>query len=138
MEEVATARCMLNDSEYSQLLSQSSVLGQAPPKLLETLRDQLKPTDRFVLAEMVAVPAGPALACLTETDLYLLWHQKLFFFFKFPAIQTFHRKHLGVERVGTSLQLKAQEEEATLDFSSSDRCQAFMNVVLSEEPQPTP
>lgn len=96
---------------------------------METLRDQLKPDEKFVLAEMVAVSAGPALACVTETDLYLLWHQKLFFFFKFPAIQTFHRVHLEVERVETSLQLKAQEEEATIRFSGPDRCEAFLNAL---------
>jgi len=122
---------MLNELEFSELTRQHPELTKAPAKQLEILRDQLKPGEKVIFADMVEVTAGPGLVCVTETDLYLLWTQKMFLFFKFPAIQTFHRVHLKMEPEGNHLQLRAGEEENRLSFASVDQMKSFQKALGS-------
>lgn len=120
---------MLNEIEFSELTRQHPIFTKAPAKQLEILRDQLKPGEKVLFAGMVEVTAGPGLVCLTETDLYLLWTQKMFFFFKFPAIQTLHRVHLKMEPEGNQIQLRAGEEENRVRFASRDQMESFQKAL---------
>lgn len=121
---------MLNDSEFESLTKKFPCLqGKGPTaKLIDTLRDQLKPSDLVTFAGPVQVAAGPALVCITKDDVHLLWSQKLFFFFKFPAVQTLHRAHLKLEQEDCSVHLWAGEEENRLTFQTTLQASEFCEL----------
>lgn len=125
---------MLNENEFAQLTQRYPSLKGCNAKLLETLRDQLKPSEVVTFAGPIVVSAGPGLICLTETDVYLLWNQKLFYFFKFPAIQTLHRAHLKLEQNASRLHLVAGEEENSLHFASLDQAEQFLQALNPPAP----
>ncbi len=104
-------------------------------KLQEVIRDQLTPSDQVEGIWEVQVSGVAGLVCLTQNDIYTFWTQKMFFFFKFPAVQTFHLAHLrSVQQTGTAVALRAQAdpsgspddyEENTLQFVSTSEAQDF-------------
>jgi len=124
---------MLSELEYQELTNRFPSLKGANPKQAETLRDQLKPSDGVTFVEAAEFSSGSGLVCLTDTDLYTVWTQKLFLFFKFPAIQTFHRKHLKVQHQELNFQLQAGEEEGQFRLMDKGRAQALL-ALLSENP----
>ena len=118
---------MLNDTEFESFLTQYPhlrVKGKFS-KLMDTLRDQLKPSDTVTFAGPAQVAAGPGLVCLTSDDLHLLWSQKFFFFFKLPVLQTMHRAHLKLELEGDTISLSAGEDENRLTFQSARQASEF-------------
>ena len=127
---------MLAPDQFANLVKTYPVLGALNAKLQEIVRDQLTPADQVkgIWGVMVAEVAG--MVCLTQNDIYAFWTQKMFLFFKFPALQTFHLAHLrSVQHQDGSVALRAQAdptgapddyEENTLRFSSPREAQEFV------------
>lgn len=109
---------MLNDTEFHQLTQQFPILASSNPKQVETLRDQLKPSEAVLVIVSIETKGSPGLACLTTSDLYLVWTTKLLWVLKLPTMQTFHRQHLTFQRAANSFQLKAADEDGQFSTTS--------------------
>lgn len=126
---------MIAQEPFDQLIKTYPPLGDVNRKLQEVIRDQLTPSDQVQGIWSVQVSDVAGLVCLTQNDVYAFWTQKMFFLFKFPAVQTFHRAHLrSVQQHGVQVALKAQSdpsnspddyEENTLKFGNSSEAQDF-------------
>lgn len=126
---------MIAQDQFASLVKTYPSLGTMNTKLQEVIRDQLTPSDQVEGIWEVQVSGVAGLVCLTQNDIYTFWTQKMFFFFKFPAVQTFHLAHLrSFQQTGPAVALRAQAdpsgspddyEENTLQFVSTSEAQDF-------------
>ena len=102
---------MIDPAAFSQVCGTYPALGQLPDKLQELLRDELDPGEAVELGAAAQVGGVPGGIVLTERRLIAVWTMKLFFFFKFPAVQEFAREQIR----------KVEEREGGLYvFASAD------------------
>ena len=136
---------MISQDAFQAMIKQSPPLAAMTSKVQEVIRDHLSPSEQVVGFYAVQVAGSAGVLCLTQNDIYGFWTQKIFFFMKFPAVQTFHLAHLrSLEAIGPSLALRAQSdpidspedfEENTFIFTSAAEAEKFAQQVHSIKPQ---
>lgn len=125
---------MITKDAYQRLTSTFACFGGVNDKLKEIIRDELEPSDEVTAAKSATIQGVDGVVCLTEKSVHAFWTQKMFFFLKIPAIQTFHLEHIRrLELSGNQLFMRSEVDPKNPDEDYEKNTFVFSSAAEAEE-----
>ena len=132
---------MITKDAYTELCHGHPAFQAMTEKVQEIIRDELEPGVEVQYAETVSINGSQGVVCVTDTNVYGFWTQKMFFFLKFPAVQKFHLDQVRkIKTSGKEVYLKAEADPSEPDndyeenrflFSTATEAEKFAGLVTA-------